>query len=165
LGHDERKMAAAGDIPDLDIRLDGVDLMQVIRRYGYVPAVKSRTMLLGKIVGSQFLPITPEEKARYAQRGRSGAGHPEAARWLQRIADELQIPLADMQFIFLVPSHTEEWFITAEHKALERTAKTAAETALIRAHVAGDFSLVVDELILKTGEIIPIDSLRLPSLW
>lgn len=159
----EAATPAAGEIPDFDIHLAEVDLAQVIRHYGYVPAVKTRDRLLGKIAGTQFLPLTPAEMSRYARRGRTGAGHPEAGPWRRRIAAELQLPVEELQFIFLVPHATEQLFIAAERAALARAGKAAAEVALIRAHFAADLAIVVDELVARSGAILAVDSVRVPS--
>jgi hypothetical protein len=163
LDRDAFAEAATGAIPDLDLRLDGVPLDEVIQRYGYVPAVKSRNRLLGKISGEEFLPLAPEELSRYARRGRAGAGHPEAGRWLARVAAELALPAAGLQFIFLVPHHTEALFIEAERRALRRAGKTASQVALVRAHVDAGLAVVVDELVTTAGEIIAVDSVRVPA--
>ncbi len=159
-GRREPAASTTGAIPDLEIQLAGVDLMRVIRHYGYVPAIKTSTRLLGKISGEQFLPITPEERAGYARRGRSGAGHPEAERWLRRVAAELQMPVEEMRFIFLVPVQTEQLFIAAELAALAAAGQSREAIALVRAHFDNTLAIVVDELITKTGETIIVDSVR-----
>ena len=162
LGRQDPTAAGLGLIPDLDIRLAGADLRQIMHRYGYVPAIKTRSRLLGKIAGGRFVPLTPAELSQYARRGRSGADHPEAGPWLRRVATELHIPLADVQFIFLVPLATEEIFIAAENAALQRAGQSAADVALVQAHFDANLAVVVDALIDKTGKIIRLDSLSHP---
>ncbi len=162
LGRQARTTASLGAIPDLDIRLAGVDLRRIMQQYGYVPAIKTRTRLLGKIAGPQFLPMTAAEISRYARRGRSGANHPEAGRWLRRVAAELRLPLDELQFIFLVPQTTEQIFIAAEMAAIQRAGKSPQDIALVRAHFSPDLAIVVDALVTKTGEVVPVDSVRLP---
>jgi hypothetical protein len=49
LGRQAQNLVTLGSVPDLDIRLAGVDLQQVMLKYGYVPAIKTRARLLGKI--------------------------------------------------------------------------------------------------------------------
>jgi hypothetical protein len=164
IAHAAYAEAATGDIPDLDLRLNGASLDGVIRRYGYLPAVKSRTRLLGKIAGEKFLPLAPKELAAYARRGRAGDRHPHAQRWLSRVAAELALPSRDLQFIFLVPHQTEALFIEAERLAIARAGKPANQVALIRAHFDSSLAIVVDELITKTGEPVAIDSVRLDGI-
>lgn len=151
---------ARGAIPDLDLRLQGAGLDAVVRRYGYVPAVKSRSRLLGKIAGEKFLPLAPAELSRYARRGRAGDGHPEAGRWRARVAAELSLSADELQFIFLVPHETEALFVAAERLALERAGKPASQVVLVRAHFDTALAIVVDELITKTGATIVVDSVR-----
>jgi hypothetical protein len=162
LGRREPVAPAAGAIPDLDIDLAGNDVRRVIARYGYVPAVKTRHRLLGKIVGGQFLPLRPEELARYARRGRSGAEFPEAQRWLARVAAELQLPAAELRLIFLVPHETEKLFVAAELQAIAAAQVPAAEIALVRAYFDSTLAVVVSRLVTKTGTAIALDSLRTP---
>ncbi len=150
----------SGAIPDLTIDLNGVDLDRVIRRYGYVPAVKTRERILGKIVGTKFIALTSQEMSLYARRGRSAAGLPQAGPWCQRIAHELRLPPEDLHFIFLVPHETENLFIGAERAAVARAAKPLEDIAIVRAHFDSSLAVVVDAVITKTGETIAIDSLR-----
>jgi hypothetical protein len=163
LGRQNPTSTGLGAIPDLDIRLAGADLRQVMQRYGYVPAIKTRSRLLGKIAGGRFVPFTPAELSQYARRGRAGADHPEAEPWLRRVAAELRIVLAELQFIFLVPLATEEIFIAAETAALQRAGRSAADIALVQAHFDANLNVVVDALIDKSGQIIRLDSLALPE--
>ncbi len=137
-------------------------MRQIMQHYGYVSAIKTRARLVGKIAGAQFVPISATEISRYARRGRSGADHPEAGRWLRRVAVELNIPLTELQFIFLVPLATEQIFIAAEMAALARAGKSAQDIALVRAHFDTDLAIVVDALVAKTGETIRLDSLPVP---
>jgi hypothetical protein len=148
--------AATGAIPDLDIDLANHDIMRVMARYGYVPAVKTRTRLLGRISGQSFLPLSVEESARYARRGRSGAQYPQAETWRQRVAAELDIPIAEIQVIFLVPQATESLFVQAQLQALAAAGKSAGETALMRAHFDANLEVIVDELVMRTGEIVAV---------
>ncbi|MDZ7305307.1 MAG: hypothetical protein ONB44_24550 [candidate division KSB1 bacterium] len=154
---------ATGDIPDLDIDLAGNDIRRVMEQYGYVPAVKTRDRLLGKIVGRQFLPLQPEELARYARRGRSGAQFPQASRWLQRVAAELHLPHTELRLIFLVPHATERLFVAAEMQAIATANVPAAEIALVRAYFDSTLAIVVRQLVTKAGTTITMDSLRTPS--
>jgi hypothetical protein len=151
---------AAGAIPDLDIDLAGNDVRRVIERYGYVPAVKTRHRLLGKIVGGQFLPLHPEEVARFARRGRSGAQFPQAQRWLARVAAELQLPAEELRLIFLVPHETEKLFVAAELQAIAAAKVPAAEIALVHAYFDSTLAVVVSRLVTKAGTTIAPDSLR-----
>lgn len=155
-GRQAENPASLGAIPDFDIRLAGVDLQQIMQRYGYLPAIKTRDRLVGKIVGAQFVPLRPQEISRYARRGRSGAEHPEAETWRRRVAAELNLAVEELQFIFLVPHATEEIFIAAEIEAIQRAGKSAAEIALVHAHFQPDLTIAVDALVTKTGELIPL---------
>lgn len=160
LGRQAQNFAALGDVPDLDIRLAGVDLQQVMLKYGYVPAIKTRARLLGKIAGAQFVPLTAAEISRYARRGRSGAGHPQAQTWLRRVAAELRLPLDELQFIFLVPHATEQIFVAAAMAAIQRAGQSPENIALVRAHFQPDLTISIDALITKTGKTVLLDSLR-----
>lgn len=162
LGRQTPTLPQLGAVPDLDLRLAGVELSRVMAHLGYVPAIKTRTRLLGKILGAQFVPMTAAERARYARRGRAGADHPDAERWLQRVAAELRLPRAELEFIFLVPLATEQIFIAAEMAALQRAGKSPQDIALVRAHFTADLAIVVDVLLSKTGEVVPVDSVRVP---
>jgi len=160
LDRQAQNLAALGAVPDLDIRLAGVDLLQVVQRYGYVPAVKSRTRLLGKIASAQFVPLTAAEISRYAQRGRSGAEHPEAGRWPCRCRAASSPSRAAVYL--LVPHETEQIFIAAEMAALARAGRSAQDIALVYAHFDADLAIVVDALLTKAGETVPVDSVRRP---
>ena len=115
-----------GEIPDLDIRLNGIDIRKIISHYGYVPAVKSKKRLLGKIVGGKFQPIAKAELARYARRGRSGLDYPQAEQWLQRVSREFSIPRHELNLIFLVPHRTEQFFVDAQMSAIAQAQKSVS---------------------------------------
>jgi hypothetical protein len=163
LGRTAFAEAASGAIPDLDLRFNSAILPEIIRRYGYVPAVKSRDRLLGKISGDEFAPLAPGELAQYSRRGRAGGSHPEAERWLARVAVALSLPRDELQFIFLVPHKSEARFIAAEQLALERSGRTPGEVALVRGHFDEALDIVVDELVTKSGVTIAVDSVRLSA--
>lgn len=149
-----------GRIPDLDIALNGQPIARVMAHYGYVLAVASRSRLLGKIVGREFLPLTREELSQYAARGRSAAAYPGAKAWLRRISQELRIPQKELRLLFLVPQHVEQFFIQTERRAIAHAGKALEDVMLVRAHFDADLAVVVDQLHLESGEIVAIDSLR-----
>jgi len=149
-----------GQVPDLDIRLNGQDIERVMRYFGYLPAIKSRTRLLGKIVGNRFVPLAPGEVARYARRGRAGSDFPRAALWKRRVARELGLPESELTVIFLVPHATERFFIAAEKAALQRTGRAPQEVALVRAHFDAHLALVVDAVLTRSGQSVAVDSVR-----
>lgn len=151
---------ASGDIPDLHIRLAGNSIRRVMARYGYVPAMKTRTRLLGKIERDNFVPLTEQELHAYAARGRAGDAYPAADKWRDQVAEEFGLPAQEVQCIFLVPKATEAFFIELQMQALNRTGRTRHEVALVRAHFAPDLSIIVDELVTKNGEVVKVDSVR-----
>lgn len=157
-GRRQAVQSASGEIPDLDIDLADNDIIRVMARYGYLPAVKTRTRLLGKISGQRFLPLPAEEMARYARRGRSGAQYPEAEKWRRRVAAELGLPVAEVQVIFLVPQETENLFVQAQRQALAAAGKGGREIALMRAHFDADLAVIVDELVTRAGEVVVMDT-------
>lgn len=149
-----------GAIPDLDIRLAGNDIAAVMAHYGYLPAIKTRDALLGKIVRHTFVPLAESELSLYAARGRAGDRYPEAGKWKRQISRQLQIPEPDLQLIFLVPNETERFFIEMESKALAETGIAAADAALIRGHFTTDLALQIREIITHDGDIVTLDSLQ-----
>jgi hypothetical protein len=149
-----------GVIPDLDINLNGNSTQRLMTHYGYVPAMKTKTRLLGKIVDDTFTPLTTEEIANFANRGRSGESFAGADEWRSRVARELNLPVEAVHCIFLVPHRTEQFFIAAQKQAIAATGRQAEEVALTRGHFDADLTLVVNAVITKSGETIPVDSLR-----
>ena len=158
----ESVASKTGEIPDLSIDLAGHAITEVMARYGYVPAVTSRHRLLGKIVDQKFEPLTASELSKYARRGRSGRDFPEAGRWLERVAREFDLPREELRLIFLVPHASEQRFLAAETAALARAGQSASNIAMVRAHFDTGLAIVVDELVTKAGETIPVDSVRRP---
>lgn len=155
-----------GMIPDLDIRLAGNDILEVMEHYGYIPAVTTRTKLLGKIDDDRFVPLAESDFAGFAARGRAGDAYPDAGRWKDRIAREFSIPEAEVQVVFLVPRNIEAFFIDIEHQALARLARHGSEVSLIRAHFGRDLRVIVDEVVTRSGAVLPVDSVEavLPHL-
>ena len=150
----------SGAIPDLDIGLNGNRIQRVMAHYGYVPAMKTKARLLGKIVDDTFVPLSPKEIGSFANRGRSGESFPHADEWRTRVAREFDIPVDAVQCIFLVPHRTEQFFIDAQRQAVARAGRREDDIALVRAHFAADLVLVVDALLAKSGETIPVDSVE-----
>lgn len=150
--------ARQGEIPDLDIDIGSASLSRLIAHYGYVPAVHNQTRLLGKIAGDRFLPLQPGELANYATRGRSGAAFPQAAYWLDRVAEELHQPRDVLRLLFLVPKDTEQFFIAAQQAAVQQA--NSGRIALVRGHFTADLALVIDELVTPEGTSVPITPQR-----
>lgn len=140
-----------GRIPDLQIGLGTHNLPEVIAHFGFVPAVKTRTHVLGKIAGGAFHPLAPNELERFARRGRAGSAHPQAQAWIRRIAAELHLPADSLRFILLVPRAVEATFLAAQARALRRAGLPAEKVLRMQAHYAPDFEVAITALITTDG--------------
>lgn len=149
-----RVTPATGTIPDLAIDLAGHEYHEVINRYGYVPAVKTRDRLLGKIVDDRFTPLVAGELRRFARRGRAAHDFPPVVRWRPRIAAQLNLAENELEFLFLVPVASESLFVAAQRAALAAAGAPPESIAFMRGHFDQDLKIVVDELVTRGGEVI-----------
>lgn len=152
--------AVTGAIPDLDIDLAGHDIAAVMRRYGYVPAVKSRDRLLGKIAGERFVPLSPAELAGFARRGRAAQDYAPVEKWRAKIAAQLGTAPQDLEFLFLVPLATESLFVAAQRQALDAMRQMPENVAYMRGHFDANLQLVIDEITRRNGETLRLSPAR-----
>jgi len=138
-----------GKIPDLTIRLNGMDLESVAERLGYQLVASTQERIHGKIVTGSLIPISKQERARYSDRAREATGIQNYNRMVQVIASRLEIPRNQLRLYYLVPNDVEERFIRFQKREMANVSLKSDQIQLMIAQYTQNLDLELVNIIQK----------------
>ena len=138
-----------GEIPDLTIRLNGMDLESVAERLGYQLVASTQERIHGKIVSGSLISISDQERARYADRAREATGIQNYTRMVQVLASRLEIPRNQLRLYYLVPNEVEEKFIQFQKREMANAGLRPDQIQLMIAQYTQNLDLELVNIIQK----------------
>ena len=132
-----------GVIPELTIEMNGLDIRQIARHYGYVLALMTNDRLLGTVENGELKQLTADYLESYASRARAADIPDEYFSLVSRLQTHLN---QTIRAIYLVPNHVEEWFIKTQMEAIQSAGFDPESVSLVRARYMKDYSIEVIEI-------------------
>lgn len=132
-----------GVIPELTIELNGMDIRQIARHYGYVLALMTNDRLLGPVENGELKQLTAGFMENYAPRARAADIPAEYLPLVNRLQSHLN---QTIRAVYLVPNHVEEKFIDIQMQAIRDAGMKPEQVVLVRAKYLSDYSIEVIEI-------------------
>lgn len=136
----EENPEAEGEIPELTIQLNGMDIEQIADHYRYVLALMTEDRILGIIDKGALKQIDSEYLNNYASRARAADIPPDIKSLVSRLQKMID---QRIRAIYLVPNQIEEQFIQVQLQAIRKAGLTPGEVELVTARYLGDYSIEV----------------------
>ena len=138
-----------GEIPDLTIRLNGMDLESVADQLGFQLVASTRERILGKIVSGNLMSITEQERSRYALRAREATGIQNYDRMKKVISEQPDVQGQEVRLFFLVPNEVEERFTQFQKREMAKAGLRPDQIQLMIARYTPDLDLELVNIINK----------------
>ena len=132
-----------GVIPELTIEMNGLDIRQIARHYGYVLALMTNDRLLGTVENGELKQLTAGYLERYASRARAADIPHEYSSLVSRLQTHLN---QTIRAVYLVPNYVEEKFIEIQMQAIENAGLRPEDVTLVRAQYLPDYSIEIVDI-------------------
>ncbi|MFQ5676630.1 MAG: hypothetical protein ACE5G1_12085 [bacterium] len=138
-----------GHIPDMQINLAGHSMEDVAKKHGFLLVAATQDKVLGKIIDERFSKMSESELSRYSKRGRSAEALQNYWSIRQAISENLNIPISEIQLLFLVPRAVEQRFVDAELDAIEKVGLEIGKVKLVEAYYDTNLDVRVRSIITE----------------
>lgn len=138
-----------GDIPDLTIRLNGLDLEAVAHQLGFQLVASTPDRILGKIINGKLNAMSERDRSGYAVRGREATGLPNYSKMVRVLSNHLDISRSKIRLFYLVPNEIEQQFIQFQRREMAKAGIRPDEIELMIAQYTPELDLELVSFIQK----------------
>lgn len=132
-----------GKIPELTIELNGQDIHDIAKHYGYVLTLMTKDRILGTIKNGELKQVDQQFLSGFANRARAAEISTDIESVIRRLQEHLDQPI---RAVYLVPNRVEEGFIQIQLQAIREAKLTPDEVDLVTARYLSDYSIEVIDI-------------------
>lgn len=132
-----------GKIPELTIELNGQNIHDIAKHYGYVLTLMTKDKILGTIKNGELNQVDQHFLSNFANRARAAEISTDIEPIIKRLQQHLDQPI---KAVYLVPNQIEEQFIQIQLQAIREVGLTPDEVNLVTAKYLSDYSIEVIDI-------------------